>query len=284
MSSIRKIEMNRRYIEGLRLFKHWGNDFAVIKSYLTSIFDHDLLGLRSRLERLEQFHVCDIGAGEGTITEHLLSLLLNRAAKSTTISVDLIEPENGAAEALMDRLCPLSSFPNLRFSRNGVPAEKFFLGNKPTIAYDLIFASHSFYFIDMGILPSITSAIGREGFLCTVLGAESSWMSFFKDFFSKQTSVHGGTFLKAFGKCVRKEDWATDHQRIGTRLDLSHMKWHTPHEIDETSKNVMSLILQRDFDDLSPDDRERVHSKMLPHMKNRHMILDGDYFLFQRKK
>jgi len=282
MNSIRKLEMNRRYEDGLKLCKHWGDDFSVIKKYLASIFDMDILGVRSRLERADRFAVCDVGAGEGTITAHLVSLLLERAKKSTMITVDLIEPENSAAALLANRLSTFSSRPNLKCGQHDVSAERFFSGKRDA-AYDFILASHSLYFIDMAVLQAMIAGVVRGGYLCTVLGAESSWMSYFKDFFTKRPSVHGGTFLKAFDTSVRKGDWITDRQKIETRLDLGRMWWPSPDEINDESKNMMSLILQKDFDDLSSDDRKRVHGEILAHLQKKRMMLDGDYFLSRRE-
>lgn len=282
MNSIRKLEMSRRYEEGLKLCKHWGNDFAVIKNYITSIFDQNLLGIRTRLQERERFSVCDLGAGEGTITEHLLSILLDQAPKSTIIAIDLVEPEQAAAEALMNRLKIFSSHANLRQRLQKMSAEQFLNEKKPTSSYDLVFASHSFYFINMSFMPTVVASVRLGGYLCTILGAESSWMSYFKDFFSKQPSAHGGTFRKAFAGCAREGDWTTDHQGIGTRLNLGEMRWPSPDDIDETSRNMMSLVLQKDFDSLSGEERSRVHREMSPHLKKGHMILDGDYILSRR--
>lgn len=284
MTTIRKLEMNRRYENGLKLCKLWGNDFEVIKSYLTRIFAKNTLGITSALQEAPEFRICDIGSGEGTITEHLLSVLLKKRGKSAVpIIIDLIEPDDNAIKKLAIRLERFSFEKGLLLRYHKKPAEVFFHAENTKRKYNFIFASHSFYFINMKLLSQIVESIKSCGFFCVVLGAETSWMSYFKDFFSKQPSVHGGTFIKAFLSLAQKNKWEISRQMIPTRLDLRLMHWKSPNSINNTSKNMMSLILQRNYDDLSLQQKEKVYNEMLPHLKNRNMMLDGDYFLIRRK-
>jgi len=278
-NKIRKIEMSLRYEKGLKLCKHWGNDFAVIKSYLTDILADNLLGLSKYLNRQKKLNICDIGAGEGTISKHLLSTLLPLVK---TACVDFIEPDPNAMNKLSKRCKKLNTDQKLTLNYYQIAAEDFFKQQIPQNRYDFVFASHSFYFIDMELLTQILQSIKPQGFLCVILGAESSWMSFFKDLFAKASSAHGGTFIKSFKNCTVSRKWRINHQMIPTYLDLCRMCWSSPSRIDETSKNMMSLILQKNFDELTLAQKKEAYRHMSSHLDEQHMLLDGDYFLMRK--
>ncbi|MFA6521933.1 MAG: class I SAM-dependent methyltransferase [Candidatus Gracilibacteria bacterium] len=284
INKIRKIEMNVRYEKGLQLCKLWGNDFSIIKTYFDVVFQKDILGISKYLSSNANLTICDLGAGEGTITKHFLLHILHITKKAgATIHIDLIEPDIRAAYKLKICLRNLNKNKKITLNHYQMTAEEFLSNRTRKCCYDIVILSHSLYFINMRELPRILESVKPNGFLSVILGSERSWMSYFKDFFVKTPSVHGGTFKRAFDKCNKKREWKINHRMIQTYLDLKRIKWTAPQNINDISRNMMSLILQKNFDELTIPQLNAVYAAMRPHLNKKHMLLDGDYYLLRKK-
>lgn len=116
--------------------------------------------------------------------------------------------------------------------------------------------------------------------LLLILGSKTSNLSYLKDLFAKQASIHGGTFLEHFAGNTSQGLWKKTLTMIKSTLDLSQMCWGTPNDADEKTKNILSLILQRDFDNLQLDEREIVFKAMKPFLIK--MAQEVDYLHFSR--
>lgn len=273
------IPMNPRYHDGLVAFKKRCTDYHSIKQFLTDAFENDTNEIKTFLESRSDIHAADIGCGDGTITVHL-SNLLKKTAKGG-IKLHIIEPLENYIIQTKKKLSTIADR-KLQVVYVRQKAEEYFTPSL-TEQYDLIFASHSLLFISLNAVPHIMSAIKPLGYFVVVIGARSSIMSTLKELFAPKPAITGDDILKFMQRDDIKNRFKVAQISQPSFLDLKDVDFpESKGGLSENTKDIISLMLQKNIDDANQGGYSRARKLILDRMHDGNLQLDNDCFIFRR--
>ena len=279
MSEAQTVAINARYHNGLKIFKSRCTDYEVAGQFLQDLFEQNVLGIRAAIQNKTDLRVCDVGCGDGVVTSQMMETLLRTT--SASVDLELIEPVEEYLSLTAQKLSPLleSDF-TFRFAPQR--AELFFSEAVPI--FDLVFSSHSFYFIPLETLLGISTSINNNGFLVIVAMSQDSIMTALKDMFSPKPTITADailTFLKTSGLASQYEVEVFHRPSV---LNLNGISLGLKSELTEETKNLLSLMIQKNIDDISDDEYESVKALILSKVHDGILELDSSYLVLRKHR
>lgn len=275
----RTISMNSRYLEGLKEFRKRCTDNVTIKQFLTDLFSGDEHGIRKYLGSLPSVRAADIGCGDGTVSAYLAALLKESAKKE--IAIEIIEPTETYISSADDKLSMLCDEKlHVRFLKK--TAEDHF-ADLPGEYYDFVLASHSLHLVDSGAVSRIVASIKTGGCLAIVTGAAGSIMSLLKDLFFDTPSATGSDIVRML--CASAESTSCSVKTLSnpSNLDLEDIELaENKNGLSEAAKNLLSLMLQRNIDEIGQSEYAIIRRLILERMDRRLLRLENDCIVFNK--
>ena len=273
------IVMNSRYHDGLVEFKKRCTDYKSIEDFLTSAVEKDVGGLGTFVSsKTDQVHVVDIGYGNGVITSHLAGLLMRNGR--VPIIMELLEPTGEYVDMATGRLERLiNQGLSIRFIQQ--KAEKHF-GPSTDGRYDLVFASHTMHLVPLEYISAVASSVRPGGYMIVVIGARSSIMSDLKDLFVSVPAITGKDILETTASLELPFEVTVVQQP--SFLDLRGAALpQSKSELTEPVKNLFSLMIQKNIDDISQTDYENVRNMIIVRLDSNGILrLENDCLIFKR--
>lgn len=275
------ITMNARYYAGLVGFKKRCSDHSSIMEFVSAIFERNDCNIKESIQSKQEVRAIDIGYGNGIITAHLAKLLLQTTGGE--VSLDLLEPGNDHVDITKERIGPLMG-QRLKINFIQQKAEDYF-ANIPAETYDLVFASHSLHLIPLKALPRIAVSVKRGGCLIAVIGARDSIMSELKDLFVPAPAITGKDVLQGIKECDIGGEFKIKLESRPSILDLEGVSFtENKNDMGNAEKNLISLMVQKNIDDVDQAGYARARQIILRHLKNNRLRLENDAMVFWREK
>ncbi|MFH1729552.1 MAG: class I SAM-dependent methyltransferase [Pseudomonadota bacterium] len=271
------ISMNARYHDGLAEFKIRCTDYATIQAFISELSSGGVAGVRLQSTDDNPLKACDIGCGDGTITTHLAQQILQNTTAS--LELDIIEP---LEDYIHKADLKLSTVDSDKLWTNFVnqSAETYFSsGEVPE--YDLLFASHSLHLLDLELVPEIAETLSENGSFVVIIGSKTSIMSILKDLFVPKPAITGEDIVNIMKRNTVFEIITVD---IPSHLDLKDVELPiSKSQLTETAKNILSLMIQKNIDDISQSEYEKVRSLIIERLDNGVLQLDNDAIIISRR-
>lgn len=273
----RVVAMNKRYREGLAIFKRRCTDYEAIKRFIAELFGADVLGIKTAFARANKVDVCDIGCGDGTVTLGLTTeVLINTGAQ---IHLDVIEPID---DYVIQTRRKLSSIQCERlttaFHRCG--AEQYF-GTQ--VHHNLIFSAHSIYFFSIETVSNVWHTLSDGSYFITMAMSRRSIMALLKDLFAPTPTITADDVIEFMRNNMAGASYEVSAVGKPSVLDFSGIILCTSRgELSEEAKNLLSLMIQRDIDGLTQDEYGMVRDIILGRLTDGRLVLDNTGVVFKK--
>lgn len=275
------VTVNARYHEGLKIFKQRCSDYQATRSVADEMLQSDVLGIRTNARERKIMRICDVGCGDGTITAHILSSAMGLFSGS--IVLDLVEPEERCLLATTKRVRPLGG------SRTQIrafcqSAENYFGQPASVEPYDIITSSHSLYFFPLSTLDVMHASLAEYGYLWIVAMSRQSIMAELKGLFHGGQTTTADEALRYLEDHHVAESPSIAVSTFSSVLNLEGIDFAVEKRLlNDEAKNLLSLMIQKNVDDLSEDEYVGVRQRILGRMSGGRLILENKAILVQRK-
>lgn len=162
-------------------------------------------------------------------------------------------------------------------------AEDYFAGVSEE-TYDLVFASHALHFVALETVSLIAMSVRHGGHFVVVIGARNSIMSTLKDLFVPVPAITGEDILKSMKACNISSEFEAIIESRPSFLDLEGVSFpKNKDDMKEAEKNLISLMVQKNIDDVDQVGYAMARQIILGHLKNNQLRLENDAMIFWRK-
>jgi SAM-dependent methyltransferase len=272
-----QIANNDRYYNGLKVFKSRCTDYNEASYFFQDLFYHDILGIRTALQNSADLKICDIGCGDGVVTCLLIKHVFENLRAS--IQLTLVEPSDIYISSTLKKLSQIKEQQLIIDTRKQY-AETYF--HHAYSSFDIILSSHSLYFIPTETLREVFASIKRNGFLVIIAMSQRSIMSQLKDMFSPEPTITADVILEFMQAEGFASQYAINVIQRKSLLDMNGISLGKKHELSEPAKNLLSLMIQKDIDDINGDEYERVRAVILPRLNNARLELESSYIVARK--
>ncbi|MFH0800369.1 MAG: class I SAM-dependent methyltransferase [Pseudomonadota bacterium] len=274
---VQTVSMNTRYHAGLKIFKKRCTDYEAIAGFLRQIFATDVGGIKTRFTTKSEVRVCDIGCGDGTVTAKLVEYLLD--VVDGEVIVDVIEPVEEYRLLATAKLVALGSG-RLKVNFVSMGAEEYFANAE--MIYDLVFSSHSIYFFPLETILNIAPAINSGGFFVVVAMSSQSIMAELKDMFSPKPTITTDGVLSFIRQRNTRFQQSATYLPFPSVLTLNGITLpENKQNLTEEAKNLLSLMIQRNIDELDDADYKKVRQAIIRRNSGDRLALDNGGLLFK---
>ncbi|MBF0107038.1 MAG: class I SAM-dependent methyltransferase [Deltaproteobacteria bacterium] len=276
------ITMNTRYHDGLVEFKRRCTDYLVIETLIDHLFETDAYGINAHLNGIENPKVADLGCGDGTITSKMIRTI---AAKiRSRVTYDVVEPLKQYIESASNRIrsenAESQSVDVCYYNQKA--EDHFALPNKSR--YDMVFASHSLHLVPLTALRDLVGSMKPGGYLVVVIGARHSVMSVLKDLFVEQPAITGADIISTLAGLNKRSQFEMNVESWPSTLSLDDIELPDRFdELDEKTKNILSLMVQKNIDEVGQEGYTLTRNHILPRLVNGRLRLDNDCIVLRRK-
>lgn len=278
MKSKGTISMNKRYHDGLRIFKSRCTDYEEISNFIKGVFLNDISDIKTYFSEKQGAKVCDIGCGDGTITFQLITNMLN--VTKGKIFLDIIEPV-GECLSLTTQKLSILNHAKLTINCFQQKVEDYLANIK--IKSDLIFSSHSIYFISMGTITKIWQMLDQNGYFMVVAMSKSSVMAKLKDMFSEKPTITADDILEMMQNKGFDFSQPTMPFSCPSILNLDGINpVSDKNNLSEETKNLLSLMIQKNIDDLDNAQYKTVRDVILNAVNNNKLLLDNTSLILKK--
>lgn len=278
MKSKGTISMNKRYHDGLRIFKSRCTDYEEISNFIKGVFLNDISDIKTYFSEKQGARVCDIGCGDGTITFQLITNMLN--VTKGKIFLDIIEPV-GECLSLTTQKLSILNHAKLTINCFQQKVEDYLANIK--IKSDLIFSSHSIYFISMGTITKIWQMLDQNGYFMVVAMSKSSVMAKLKDMFSEKPTITADDILEMMQNKGFDFSQPTMPFSCPSILNLDGINpVSDKNNLSEETKNLLSLMIQKNIDDLDNAQYKTVRDVILNAVNNNKLLLDNTSLILKK--
>ncbi|MFH1652511.1 MAG: class I SAM-dependent methyltransferase [Pseudomonadota bacterium] len=273
------VTMNQRYHAGLASFKARCTDHQAIKQVMQNIFQDDVLGMASRFKRESAAKVCDLGCGDGVITEQLVKNLAS-VKQGEGWLLELVEPVEDYLHKTRNRLTQFESEGNKTEIFNETAEEHF---RMVQAGYDIVFSSHSMYFTPLDTFQKIYSSLKLGGFLVVLAMSRISIMAQLKNLFHQNKT----STIDDYVELMEAKGFISNgnHCRQDFTSELNISGFHFANciaELTEETKDILSLMLQRNVDDLSDDQYRTAKDTILERVNGHNLLLNNSIVVTKR--